>query len=93
MPKVNITNTFARTIKCSRGKKRELYSDIEDIGLLLEVRATGTKTFYYKYYQEGKPKQVKLSDTTTITATKARSLVRNLGVRPHIMLFLYINLN
>ena len=60
MPKVNITNTFTRTIKCPRGKKKELYYDIEDTGFLLEVRATGTKTFYYKYSQDGKSKQTNL---------------------------------
>jgi len=57
MPKVNITNTFAKKVKKPLDKKKEMYFDNDEIGLVLEVRDTGTKTFYYRYNEEGRTKQ------------------------------------
>ena len=78
MPKVNITNTFAKKVKRPSDKKKEVYSDIQDTGFILEVRATGTKTFYFRYNEQGKTKQKKLASTDTISAEQARKLVKNL---------------
>ena len=46
MPKANITNTFARYAKCQKDKTKVVYFDTQDTGLILEVRSTGTKTYY-----------------------------------------------
>ena len=63
MPKVNITNTFAKKVKKPIEKTKEVYSDIQDTGLILEVRATGTKTFYYRYNEAGITHQKKIAST------------------------------
>lgn len=78
MPKVKITNTFAKKVKSPTDKRKEVYSDTIDTGLVLEVRATGTKTFYYRYNTDGKTHQKKLSSSTAITADEARKLVQQL---------------
>ena len=78
MPKVNITKTFAKKVKKPIEKTKVVYSDIQDTGLILEVRATGTKTFYYRYNETGKTHQKKLASTDSITADQARKLVKNL---------------
>lgn len=78
MPKVNITNTFTKKVKKPTDKTKEMYFDNNEIGLVLEVRATGTKTFYYRYNEAGKTHQRKLASTDTITADQARKLVKKL---------------
>lgn len=78
MPKVKITNTFALKIKPPTSNKKEVYSDTIDIGFVLEVRSTGTKTFYYRYNKDGRTHQQRLSSINTLTANKARDLVKKL---------------
>ena len=77
MPKVKITNTFVRTVKLP-SKAKEVYSDIEEIGFVLEVRCTGTKTFYYRHTQDGKTKQKKIATTENMNANQARAIVLKL---------------
>ena len=72
MPKAKITNIFTRNAKCPNGKRKEVYSDTTDIGFILEVRHTGTKTYYYRYSKENKIKHIKIADSKDISATKAR---------------------
>ncbi len=78
MPKAYITNTFTRRAKCPKDKTKIVYFDTKDTGLVLEVRATGTKTYYYRYTTNGKTKLKKLADTISITANQARTQVQKL---------------
>jgi len=78
MAQVKITNTFTRTAKCPKAKRKEIYSDTVDVGLILEVRSTGTRTFYYRHSMDGKVTYTKLADASIITADKARTLVQKL---------------
>ena len=76
MPKANITNTFVKRARCPKEKKKIDYFDTTDTGLVLEVRATGTKTFYYRYNENGTTHQKKLSDGKSMNANEARSIIQ-----------------
>ena len=53
MPKAKLTNTFVNKAKCPKDKTKVVYFDTTDTGFILEVRNTGTKTFYYRYNTDG----------------------------------------
>ena len=53
MPKAKLTNTFVNKAKCPKDKTKIVYFDTTDTGFILEVRNTGTKTFYYRYNTDG----------------------------------------
>lgn len=78
MPKAKLTNTFVLKAKCPKDKTKIVYFDTTDTGFILEVRSTGTKTFYYRYNHEGTTHQKKLSTSDTLSANEARALVQNL---------------
>ena len=78
MPKAKLTNTFVLKAKCPKDKSKIVYFDIIDTGFILEVRSTGTKTFYYRYNIDGITYQKKLSSSDLISANEARLLVQNL---------------
>ncbi|MGB3751898.1 MAG: tyrosine-type recombinase/integrase [Arcobacteraceae bacterium] len=78
MPKANITNTFVKRARCPKEKKKIDYFDTIDTGLVLEVRATGTKTFYYRYNENGTTHQKKLSDGKSMSANEARTIIQTL---------------
>ena len=78
MPKAKLTNTFVNKVKPPKDKRKEVYSDITDTGFILEVRNTGTKTFYYRYNIDGITHQKKLSSSDTLSANEARLLIQTL---------------
>ena len=78
MPKAKLTNTFVLKAKCPKDKTKIVYFDTTDTGFILEVRNTGTKTFYYRYNTNRTTHQKKLSNSNTLTANEARALVQNL---------------
>lgn len=78
MPKVKLTNTFVNSVKAPKDKRKEVYSDTDDIGFILEVKSTGTKTYYCRYSIDHKVKQTKISDAKLITANKARQIAQTL---------------
>lgn len=78
MPKAKLTNTFVNKAKCPKDKTKIVYFDTTDTGFILEVRSTGTKTFYYRYNTDGTTHQKKLSTADTLSANEARTLVQNL---------------
>jgi hypothetical protein len=49
MPVEKMTQTFVKTVTCPAGKKRIWVSDTHTRGLVLEVRATGGRTYYLRY--------------------------------------------
>ena len=75
MPKAKITNTFTRVTKVPLSTFKVLYSDIKDIGFVLEIRSSGTKTFYYRYNLHNKTYYKKLGTYPSVDANKARALV------------------
>lgn len=62
MPKAKLDNAFVMTARCEPGKRKtDYYDDGGVTGLVLECRASGGKTFYLRYDQDGRQKQIKLA--------------------------------
>lgn len=79
MPKEKLTAEFVRVIYCDQHKNREEWFDTETIGFTLEVRPSGTKTYYLRYKdQSGRQKQHKIGRHHDITFEQARKKAREL---------------
>lgn len=61
MPKAHLTNSFALAAACEEGRKKTDWYDEAVTGFVLECRSTGGKTFYLRYDQDGRQRQVKLA--------------------------------
>jgi integrase len=61
MPKAKLDHAFALTASCEEGKKKTDWYDETVRGFVLECRSTGGKTFYLRYDQDGRQRQVKLA--------------------------------
>lgn len=62
MPKAKLDNAFVTTAQCEPGKRKtDYYDDGGVTGLVLECRASGGKTFYLRYDQDGRQRQIKLA--------------------------------
>ena len=73
MPKAHLTQKFVSECTCPQSKKKIDFFDQDVQGLVLEVRATGGKTYYIRYRNErGTTRQQKLGDASTITLAQAR---------------------
>jgi integrase len=73
MPKAKITTKFLCEASCPEGKVHVDYFDIQLPGFVLEVRATGGKTFYLRYRdQRGTQKQYKVGAAQHLSADVAR---------------------
>lgn len=72
MPKVNIDAQFVRDAVCLKGRKTDYY-DNAITGFILEVRATGGKTYSLRYKDDhGDLRQHKIGDAKSISFDKAR---------------------
>lgn len=81
MPKVKLDAQFALTAHCPPGRKKVDYWDIGSIcpGLVLEVRATGGRTWYLRYQdQYGKQRQHKIAGYGDIGWEQVRKVARKL---------------
>lgn len=61
MPKAKLDHAFALTAACEEGRKKTDWYDEAVTGFVLECRSTGGKTFYLRYDQDGRQRQVKLA--------------------------------
>lgn len=61
MPRAKLDHAFCLTARCHEGKKKTDFYDTAVTGLVLECRSTGGKTFYLRYDQDGRQRQVKLA--------------------------------
>lgn len=61
MPKARLDHTFCLTARCEDGKKKTDYYDDAVKGFVLECRSTGGKTFYLRYDQDGRQRQIKIA--------------------------------
>jgi integrase len=74
-----LTDKACKAAACSSGKHRERYTDAE--GLYLEVAATGSKRWFWKYYFGGKEKRLAIGhypETSLKQARNARDAARRL---------------
>ncbi|MFN2343987.1 MAG: tyrosine-type recombinase/integrase, partial [Desulfonatronovibrio sp.] len=75
MGAVNFNQAFVTNIKCKKELNKERYYDNSCTGLILEVRPTGTKTYFIRYKDCcGKYKQMKLGRACDISVSEARQL-------------------
>jgi integrase len=73
MPKATLDAHFVRTAICPEGKSKVDYYDTAITGFILEVRASGGKTFHLRYRDpHGKLRQHKIGDTQSLSFDKAR---------------------
>ena len=71
-----------QTATCAEGKSKCDIRDSNCKGLLLEVRASGGKTYYFRYTDDrGKPKQLRVADAGVLSLAKARDQVAKLRVK------------
>ncbi len=69
----NLTQWLVNEAICGNGKDKARLYDTRCKGLMLEVRATGTKTYFIKYTdQRGRRKQMKLGRACDISVSQAR---------------------
>jgi hypothetical protein len=70
---VALTASFVRTAQCSPARRKIDYFDRAQRGFLLEVRASGGKTFYQRYTDEhGRERQYKIGPADVVTLDQAR---------------------
>ncbi len=71
----NFTQWLVNRAVCEEGKDKARFNDKRCKGLMLEVRPTGTKTYFLRYRdQRGKYKQIKLGRGDDISVSQAREL-------------------
>lgn len=82
MPTVALDATFVATATCPLGKRKiDFYSDAHP-GFLLEVRASGGRTYYQRYYdQTGRLKAFKIGSAADLTLSKAKMVAAKVRSR------------
>src|SRR6516165_11242926 len=73
MPIVRLSPTFVRRVSCPSEHKKIDYFDTAMRGFMLEVRATGGKTYYQRYTDErGRERQYKIGPADVLTLRQAK---------------------
>lgn len=79
MPKVQLTRQFVISAGCPTGRSKVDFFDTNQRGLMLEVRASGGKTFYQRYTDDhGRDRQFKIGSADVITLEQARRQARTI---------------
>lgn len=79
MPKALINTKIVRDAVCPDGKARLEYFDTKVLGFVLEVRASGGKTFYVRYRdQRSVQRQFKIGSTDHMSVDDARKQAQKL---------------
>jgi integrase len=77
MPKAALTKSFVANVACTTGRNKVDYFDVDQRGFMLEVRASGGKTFYQRYTDErGRERQYKIGPADVLTLDQARRKAR-----------------
>ena len=75
MAHLSLTPLLIKSSFCPEGKRKADYFDTDCKGLMLEVRASGGKTYALRYQDaRGKTRQMRLADAADISLAQARSL-------------------
>jgi len=79
MPHCTLTRLFVLHAACPPGRRKIEYYDVKWAGFLLEVRASGGKTFYQRYTDErGRERQYRLGPAHVISVTQARQKAKKI---------------
>ena len=77
MPVIALSAEIVRTLKCPLDRTKIDYFDAAHVGLLVEVRLTGGKTYYQRYLDErGRTRQFKIGTTDVLSLAQARRKAR-----------------
>jgi hypothetical protein len=75
MAKMILSTRFVQTATCAPDKAKQDIFDLGCKGLMLEIRASGGKTYYLRYSDKrGRIRQLRLADQRDITLAQARQL-------------------
>ena len=82
MPVVDLTSRFVRAAVCPEGSEKIDFFDSQQRGFLVEVRASGRKTFYQRFRDErGRERQFKIGRADIVTIEQARRKGRTVFAR------------
>lgn len=70
--KQHITQAFVKRIECERGKSKQEFYDSETQGFMLEVRASGAKSYFIRTTVNGKRVAKKIGDAKVMDIKSAR---------------------
>ena len=79
MPKVQLTAAFCAAAQCEPGKKRTDYYSDTQTGFGLEVRCSGKKTYFQRYFDpHGRQRQVTIGGYADITFEQAKRVAKKI---------------
>ena len=79
MPKLQLSAAIALTAVCEPGKRKVDYWDTITSGFVLEVRSSGGRTYYLRYFDErGRQRQHKIGGFADISFDQARKAAKRL---------------
>ncbi|GAA3896081.1 hypothetical protein GCM10022228_03720 [Halomonas cibimaris] len=84
MPKIALSQSVIKTLRCPDGKRKIEYCDTQFPGFLMELRATNPHvgTLYLRYKNErGKTQYAKLGTTAELTIPQGRKKAKQLKAR------------
>ncbi len=77
MPRIDLTSRFIHAAACPAGRPKIDFFDTGQRGFMLEVRASGGKTFYQRYTDDrGRERQFKIGPADVLTLDQARRKAR-----------------
>lgn len=85
MPRTKLTGSFVRRVTCPDGREKIDYFDVAQRGFLLEVRASGLKTYYQRYTDDrGRERQFRIGPADVLTLRQAK--LKGLRVKADVIM-------
>jgi integrase len=82
VPVVDLTASFVRKAACPEGAEKINFFDSRQRGFLVEIRASGRKTYYQRFRDErGRERQFKIGRADIVTMEQARRKGRSVFAR------------
>ena len=72
MPKLRFTTDSIKRLKPPIDKSKVQYFDSELTGFMIEVKNTGSKTYYYRYRENTSQKMIRIGTTTELNFQQAK---------------------
>ena len=72
MPKLRFTTDSIKRLKPPMDKAKEQYFDTDLTGFMIEVKNTGSKTYYYRYRVNNSQKMIRIGTTTELNFQQAK---------------------
>ncbi|MEA2099441.1 MAG: tyrosine-type recombinase/integrase [Campylobacterota bacterium] len=72
MPKLRFTTDSIKRLKPPTDKTKVQYFDSELTGFMIEIKNTGSKTYYYRYRENNSQKMIRIGATTELNFQQAK---------------------